>query len=228
MSEYYAVIRSTNHLAHYGVKGMKWGVRKAVLLGNEKKLRKNFNKAAKKLNKLQDKALRSGKYAAKAATYGTAAAATGALAIAGTEGLKKATSKLKDSVYSKWAETGKIKDKKLQAYLAKKYYKTKAVSDVADKLDKWGQQQSALAKYNPYSDKVKFTKNTVMRVGAGAAAAGLGAVAARNAYIASHGRKYLDKADSWRNAMDETFAGTKYQGQYVQDPKRKKRRKNYG
>ena len=28
MSEYYAVIRSTDHLAHYGVKGMKWGVKK--------------------------------------------------------------------------------------------------------------------------------------------------------------------------------------------------------
>lgn len=28
MSEYYAVIRSTDYLAHYGVKGMKWGVRK--------------------------------------------------------------------------------------------------------------------------------------------------------------------------------------------------------
>lgn len=28
MSEYYAVVRSTNELAHYGVAGMKWGVRR--------------------------------------------------------------------------------------------------------------------------------------------------------------------------------------------------------
>lgn len=28
MSEYYAVQRSGNHLSHYGVKGMRWGVRK--------------------------------------------------------------------------------------------------------------------------------------------------------------------------------------------------------
>lgn len=30
MAEYYAVERSPEYLAHYGVKGMKWGVRKAI------------------------------------------------------------------------------------------------------------------------------------------------------------------------------------------------------
>ena len=30
MSEYYAVVRSSDHLAHYGVKGMTWGVRKYI------------------------------------------------------------------------------------------------------------------------------------------------------------------------------------------------------
>lgn len=40
MSEYYAVVRSTDHLAHYGVKGMKWGVRKNP--------QKQFYKALKK------------------------------------------------------------------------------------------------------------------------------------------------------------------------------------
>ena len=60
MSEYYAVVRSTDHLAHYGVKGMKWGVRKAIARGNQKALDRHFRKAAKKLAKLQDIGLNPG------------------------------------------------------------------------------------------------------------------------------------------------------------------------
>ena len=81
MSEYYAVVRSTDHLAHYGVKGMKWGVRKAIARGNQKALDRHFRKAAKKLAKLQDIGLNPGKYAAKSAAYGVAAAGTGTIAV---------------------------------------------------------------------------------------------------------------------------------------------------
>ena len=56
MSEYYAVVRSGDHLAHYGVKGMKWGVRKAIEKGNEKKLDRQYKKAQKKLEKLNKRA----------------------------------------------------------------------------------------------------------------------------------------------------------------------------
>lgn len=55
MSEYYAVIRSDSELAHYGVKGMKWGVRKALAAkGNrgERKLARQYKKAARKLARL--------------------------------------------------------------------------------------------------------------------------------------------------------------------------------
>lgn len=52
MSEYYAVVRSADHLAHYGVKGMKWGVRKAIMSGNRNALSRQYNKAARKLEKL--------------------------------------------------------------------------------------------------------------------------------------------------------------------------------
>ena len=56
MSEYYAVVRSNNELAHYGVQGMKWGVRKAVERGNSAKVNRLYRKAEKKLNKLNNKA----------------------------------------------------------------------------------------------------------------------------------------------------------------------------
>ena len=52
MAEYYAVERSPEYLAHYGVKGMRWGVRRALKRGDEKALAKHYKKAAKKLLKL--------------------------------------------------------------------------------------------------------------------------------------------------------------------------------
>ena len=108
--DYYSTESSTDYLLHYGVKGMKWGVRKAIALGNEKALDRHYKKAAKKLKKLQDIGLHSKKYAAKSAAYGAAAAGTGTLAITGVKGAKAAldaTNKVGeafDSVASKLPE----------------------------------------------------------------------------------------------------------------------------
>lgn len=56
MSEYYAVQRSSDYLEHYGVRGMKWGVKKAIASGNARKIGRAYKKAQKHLNKLKDKA----------------------------------------------------------------------------------------------------------------------------------------------------------------------------
>lgn len=53
---YYAVERSTDHFKHYGIKGMRWGVRKAIEKGNNKALARQYKKAAKKLAKLNKRA----------------------------------------------------------------------------------------------------------------------------------------------------------------------------
>ena len=45
MENYYAIVRSGDHLAHYGVKGMQWGVRKAIEKGNDKRLDRTYRKA---------------------------------------------------------------------------------------------------------------------------------------------------------------------------------------
>lgn len=97
MSEYYAVQRSDEYLAHYGVKGMKWGVRKAMATGGSagvKALSKQYNKASKKLAKLEKRAASGKKYAKRAAKLGLAAGAAGGLAVAGTKGVSKALHKV--------------------------------------------------------------------------------------------------------------------------------------
>ena len=86
----YGVERSEEYLAHYGIRGMKWGVRKAIKSGNSAKLSRQYAKASKKLAKLEKRADNSKKYVKRAALMGAGAAAAGGLAAAGTTGVSKA------------------------------------------------------------------------------------------------------------------------------------------
>ena len=85
----YAIERNDEYLAHYGIRGMKWGVRKAIASGNSARLGRQYAKAQKKLAKLEKQAGKSKKYARRAALMGAGAAAAGGLAVAGTEGVRK-------------------------------------------------------------------------------------------------------------------------------------------
>ena len=67
--------------------------------------------------------------------------------------------------------------------------------------------------------------NTKIRLGAGIVAAGLAAKSAQNAYRAKNAGKYRQKAYEFKNAMDDVFSGTKYAGNYVAPPKKKRRTK---
>ena len=243
MSEYYAVQRSTDHLAHYGVKGMKWGVRKAIATGNQRALDRHFRKAAKKLRKLQDIGLHSGKYAAKAAAYGAAAAGVGTLAIGGTKILKKINDrfprrKLAEKVSDAYKEymmgDPNSRDKAYKVYLAAKnaadnFEKSKVVQ-TANKFSDWGEKTHKIGSRrvrvanNPAAKKdIIVSNDTLYRIGTGLAAAGLGAKAAQNVYRAANGKKYREKARQFKTAMDDAFGGTKYEGQYIALPKTRKR-----
>lgn len=86
----YAIERSDEYLAHYGIRGMKWGVRKAIARGDSRALRKQYQKASKKLAKLDKQASSSKKYWRRAGIMGAGAAAAGGLAAAGTHGVGNA------------------------------------------------------------------------------------------------------------------------------------------
>jgi hypothetical protein len=101
----YAIERSDEYLAHYGVRGMKWGVRKAIASGNAKRLGRQYAKAQKKLAKLEKRAAKADKYKKRAIAYGAGAAAAGGLAAAGTRGVGNAIN-----------FTGKIGRKATNAY----------------------------------------------------------------------------------------------------------------
>lgn len=86
--EYYGVSSTptSDYLAHYGIRGMKWGVRKAIKSGDTQKLNKQYQKAQKKLAKLEKQASKTKKNAVKSAAYGAGALAAGKLALTGTKG----------------------------------------------------------------------------------------------------------------------------------------------
>ena len=94
MPSYYGVIRSSEYLTHYGVKGMKWGVRRALERGSDSALARQYRKAERKLQKLTKLGVNKQKYARRAALYGTGAAALGGAALAGTSGVGTAAQRL--------------------------------------------------------------------------------------------------------------------------------------
>ena len=95
-NEYYGVASTPmdDYLAHYGVRGMKWGVRKAIRSGNAQRLGKQYAKAQKKLAKLEKQAANSKKYAKRAAAMGAGAAAAGGLAAIGTAGVARGIARI--------------------------------------------------------------------------------------------------------------------------------------
>ena len=93
MASYYGVTRTSEYLAHYGIRGMKWGVRKARnnTGKNNYNLMRQFMKDQRHLDKLTVKSDRSlnramSKYSAKT---GAKLLGVGAAGLSGMYGVKK-------------------------------------------------------------------------------------------------------------------------------------------
>jgi hypothetical protein len=108
MGKYYGVIRSDEYLAHYGIKGMKWGVRKALERNDFNAYNRQYRKAIRKLTKLERQATSGKKYTRRAAGLGTAAGVVGGAALAGTANianLVRTTGAIKKSILNRMGRT---------------------------------------------------------------------------------------------------------------------------
>ena len=149
---YYGVTRTDEYIAHYGIKGMKWGVRKARESGNTKALGRQFKKAQKKLAKLEKRAANGSKYAKRAAALGAGAAAAGGLAALGTGGVSKVLSRGGNIASAGLGKASKGLNKASTAGLAafNKYANMKIqsgnLSGNAKKVARWQAAQLAASK----------------------------------------------------------------------------------
>ena len=239
MNSYYGVIRSTDHLAHYGVTGMRWGVRRAIVTGNQRALDRHYRRAARKLAKLQNIGDHSAKYAAKAVGYGAGAAGAAALAGGGTDLASKAIGKsaglIRKAAFGLERLGVKTSIGGIPTPLSQR--PLQKIQDASGAVKKWGEgyQKIPVGLYYkdggngtmvPHSVKhKKVSNNTLFRIGAGAAAAGLAAKSAQNAYRARNGEKYREKAERFKEEMDNAFKGTDYEGQYAKLSRRQQRRR---
>lgn len=250
-NEYYGVASTPtdDFIAHYGIRGMKWGVRKAVQSGNMKKLGRQYRKAEKKLSKLEKQATSGAKFAKRASKLAAGAAIAGAVAGLGTgkigrtmetageavgrsshnkivrkagEAVSKAGRALNTAGQAKVGQKITEAESKHLKNLAEQYARRAAdtSSNMADrvrskKISDFIKKQSNLPK--------GVSVDTIARVGAGLASAGLAGAAGYNAYRAATTKKAAKKAAQFRSEMNKAFAGTKYaNGRPASEKKRRR------
>lgn len=283
----YAIDRSDEYLAHYGIKGMKWGVRKAIESGNSRALARQYKKASRKLAKLQARANNGKKYARRAAALGAGAAALGGAAAAGTEGvgrfIRGAGRAARDVSTGVGAATRRVGEAMTRAgirgggrvanagnAIAKYGVKgSAAVTKAGFGLQNWGKgtgatlgnaaskelSSKAASAYKAAAQNAKLpgrmgdlaakqslataqglsqkaaaartpiSNNTLARIGAGAAAAGLAGAAGYNAYRAATTKKAAAKAAQFQKEMNQAFKGTQYANGGQKSGNKKRRRK---
>lgn len=219
-NEYYGVASTPTEdfLAHYGVRGMKWGVRKAVQKGNDRTLARQYRKAEKKLAKLEKRANNGKKYARRAAALGAGAAVMGGAAAAGTGRIGRGMESLGELARNSRNKTVRGIGSAVSSAgnAVNKFGRSTSMSNAI--IEAGGKGIRAVGNHGPIASGLQainrnvrgVSNNTLARIGAGAVGAGLGAGAAYNAYRAATTKKAAKKAAQFRSEMNKAFAGTRY------------------
>ena len=208
MAKYYGVERSEEYLAHYGIKGMRWGVQKAKYKGDDKALARHYAKAQRKIQKYKDKMNVDKQKEAYNYHHGkfirSGLATSGAGAV-GAGGLLGALAMDKHQMPSNFVDMFTVENGRTVRKLVPVYGKN-------------------------------INRDVLAGVGIAGSVATLGA-AAKSGYhvgkaLAAQYRstkrghektvqKYRPKVDEWQREMNKAFAGTKY----VTKPRHAKKRK---
>lgn len=233
MSEYYAVTRSGNTLQHYGIKGMRWGVRKAIESGNQRRLAKQFRKAQKKLFKLNAKADADfqKELAKKHNNRAKAALGVSAVGLGGIGAVHLANKKATDILTAskprsrKKKIVGEGKDFKVGEALNQNMSTSQSMARrVGNNELRYGAHPGLNEEARQYinsassSSVPKNSMKTIRDISTAVGIAGLGAAAYQKARAMSAKRrstgkvhaKAVAKRDAWRNEMAKVFAGTQY------------------
>lgn len=248
MAEYYAVERSSEYLAHYGVKGMRWGVRKAIASGNTKRLDRQYKKAQKKLQKLNKRADVNIQKAI-AEKYDKASSGS---RIVGRVGLGLATAGMGSGALIRRVVNPGIRKKlhaqkeanlneynlRLKNHFNTDYKDVKNAHEAmrADrgKIEVRLANENNIAEQNAHDKYVKSAKaeriaDYTRNIGIGMAIGGYGHSAyskirankARNRASVEGHKKAVSERDAWQREMNKAFAGTKY----ASKPRHSKKRK---
>ena len=219
-TQYYGVERSDDYLAHYGIKGMRWGVRRALARGDNKALARQHKKAAKKLAKLEARAntnnqlakakkwdkISSGARAAGRVGLGIAAAGTAYSGLPGNTALSYAPIKnFLTNRANNWNERQKFEIDRAAAtglgspneHVSRKAVHERNMARI-NELDSLGRHAQVIG------------AGTALGSYAASGAAKLRANYLRNRATGTGHDKAVAKANEFRNEMDKAFAGTKY------------------
>ena len=232
MSEYYGSPQaSSDFIAHYGVKGMKWGVRKSIMKGNERRLARHYKKAAKKLAKLDWKAdpkaqEKHANIQNKVAKIGLSVGLAGLGTTAGAHGVLNALLKKQRSAYDEfyhpgWEQEAIARHKMFESgdwerynsEHAKRVIQAKNLEDASNNLVKYGNR----------AYKVSDVASAIGGIGLGMGiAAKVSAANAKWRTTPKGHAKMKANRDAWKKEMESAFKGTQYDASGSVKKKKKK------